>query len=332
MKTGRTDRPRILIVSTGGTIASRYDPQTDSLLSVSTGKELLSSLGALAPAVDVVLDEFCNLGSNRIDLDTSFRLAHHIDERLRDRTVDGCVVTHGTDTLEESAFLAQLTISSRKPVVFTGAQRSADEPDADGPRNLADAISVAASPEARDLGTLVVFAGKVLSSIDATKIHTSKLEAYDAPGYGPLGVVDHGAVFITRKPLGYPMIAAHSIETRVDLITLAMGADGRLIEAAINSGTHGFILETFGRGNATPAVVDAIARATERGIVTIITARCPDGRVLPVYGDGGGSDLEKAGAIFAGRLNGPKARILLCLSLPTIPVEELGRLFEQFGR
>lgn len=127
MKTGRTDRPRILIVSTGGTIASRYDPQTDSLLSVSTGKELLSSLGALAPAVDVVLDEFCNLGSNRIDLDTSFRLAHHIDERLRDRTVDGCVVTHGTDTLEESAFLAQLTISSRKPVVFTGAQRSADE-------------------------------------------------------------------------------------------------------------------------------------------------------------------------------------------------------------
>lgn len=321
-----------MVFSTGGTIASRYDPVGKALLSVATGQELLSTLGTLALPVDVVLEEFSNLGSNRIDLNTSFRLAHRVDELIRDDSITGCVVTHGTDTLEESAFLASLVISAGKPVVFTGAQRSADQPDADGPRNLADAVRVAAAPDAADLGTAIVFDGKILSPIDATKIHTSRLAAYEATGFGPLGEVDCGAVLITRRLTGYPKIDGRQIETRVDLITLAMGADARLIDAAGASGARGIVIEAFGRGNGTPEVVAAVSRAADKGIVTIVTSRCAQGRVLPLYSDGGGADLEKAGAVFAGRLQGPKARVLLCLALANVHPEEYPRLFARFGR
>jgi len=327
-----TGAKKVVVVTTGGTIASRYDVAENALISVATGAELLATLGPLAPAVDVVLEEFSNVGSNRIGLGTSFRLVLRIDELLKDAAISGCVVTHGTDTLEESAFLASLVLSSARPVVFTGAQRGADQPDADGPRNLADAISVAASADAANLGVLVVFAGKILSAIDATKVHSSDVAAYDSPGTGPVGAVDHGSVLITRSLLGYPTIAADRIETRVDLITLAMGADDRLFQAAVGSGARGIVLECFGRGNATPEVVAAVARATQKGVVTIVTSRCPQGRVLPLYGDGGGRDLETAGAIFAGRLQGPKARILLCLALANMPGHQIAPLFSRFGR
>lgn len=321
---------KVLVVTTGGTIASRYDPVAKALRSVASGEELLALLGSLAPPVELVLEEFGNLGSNRIDLDTSFRLARRIGERLADGGICGCVVTHGTDTLEESAFLAHLVISSPKPVVFTGAQRGMDAPDADGPRNLSDAIRVAASADARDLGVLVVFAGKVLSAIDAAKVHTSDVAAY-AGDFGPLGEVDHGAVLIARRLAAYPSIDVQGIDGRVDLITLAMGADARLFDAAVASGARGIVLEAFGRGNATPDIVAAVGRATAAGVLTVVTSRCGSGRVLPIYDDGGGRDLEEAGAIFAGRLKGPKARILLSL-VTHLPRPQIAALFASFGR
>jgi L-asparaginase len=331
MNTNGSRRPKILVVSTGGTIASRYDPRARAMTSVGTGEELVATLGSLAPPVDLVLEEFCNLGSNRIDLETSLRLARRIAELIRDDTVCGCVVTHGTDTLEESAFLASLVIASSKPVVFTGAQRGMDERDADGPRNLADAIRVAASPDARNMGVLVVFGGQVLSAIDATKVHTSDVAAYASSDFGPLGVVDNGAVLLSRRRTNYPVVKADQIDTRVDLITLAMGADSRLFDAAVTSGARGIVLEAFGRGNATPQVVAAVKRAATAGIITVVTSRCPQGRVLPVYGDGGGRDLEDAGAIFAGRLRGPKARILLALVHASLTRRETVQLFAAFG-
>jgi L-asparaginase len=332
MNTNGSRHPKVLVVSTGGTIASRYDPVARALTSVGTGEDLLATLGGLAPPVDLVLEEFCNLGSNRIDLDTSLRLARRIADLIGDDAVCGCVVTHGTDTLEESAFLASLVISSPKPVVFTGAQRGMDERDADGPRNLADAICVAASPDARNMGVLVVFGGKILSAVDATKIHTSDVAAYASYDFGPLGVVDNGAVLLSRRLASYPTVDTRQMDTRIDLITLAMGADSRLFDAALASGARGIVLEAFGRGNATPQVVAGVQRATAKGVVTVVTSRCPQGRVLPIYGDGGGRDLEDAGAIFAGRLRGPKARILLCLVQANLTRREIVELFAVFGR
>ena len=332
MRAGRADRKKILFVSTGGTIASRYDPVAKALISVASGDELLAALGPLAPDVDVVHEAFSNVGSNRIGLEMELRLARRVEELLKDETIDGCVVTHGTDTLEEGVFLASLAMTSQKPIIFTGAQRGADQPDADGPRNLADAITVAASNDAVALGPLVVFSGKILSALDATKIHSLDMEAFGARSFGPLGEVDRGKVLITRRPWGYPTIKVDTVETRVDLITLALGADDRLFEAAVKSGARGIVLEGFGSGNATPEVVLAAARATKKGVVTVITSRCFDGRAVPLYGDGGGRDLQDAGAIFAGRLQGPKARILLCVALANVSTGEIASLFEKFGR
>lgn len=323
---------KVAVITTGGTIASRRHVTTGALVSVDTGAELLSSLGELAPPQEVVLEEFCKVGSNLIDLDLSFRLARRIEEFLREDCILGCVVTHGTDTLEESAFLANLVVSSSKPVVFTGSQHAADQSNADGPRNLADAIRVAATPDADGLGVVVVFDGKILSAVDATKVHTSRAMGFDSSGLGPLGEIDLDSVLITRRLSSYPRVDVARIESRVDLLTLTMGADDRLFEAAVSLGARGIVLEAFGRGNGTREVVAAVSRATKKGIVTIVASRCLHGRVLPHYSDGGGRDLEAAGAIFAGRLRGPKARILLCVALANAPEGGIAALFTQFGR
>ena len=327
----RSER-RVLVVTTGGTIASRVDPADGSLVSVVAGQELVADFRARRSGSEIVIDEFCNVGSNLIDLETSFELARHIDARLTDETIGGCVVLHGTDTLEESAFLADLVIRSPKPVVFTGAQRSADAPDADGPRNLADAVRVASSPEARDLGTTVVFDGDILAASDAVKMHASRVAAFGSSSFGPLGAVDGEDVFIGRKPVERPSFRARRIERRVDLITMVMGLDDRLLNAAFASGADGIVLEAFGRGNVTPPVLEAVSRGADRGIPTVVTSRCMWGRALPVYAGAGGRDLEKAGAIFAGRLSGPKARILLSVMPAEMGVRELKALFEHYGR
>ncbi len=331
MDTNGSHSQKVVIVFTGGTIASRYDPTVRALTSIATGEDLLGALGSLAPPVDLLLAEFGNLGSNRIDLATSFRLARRIAELIGDDAVCGCVVTHGTDTLEESAFLTSLIVNSSKPVVFTGAQRGIDAPDSDGPRNLADAIRVAASPKARGMGVVVVFAGRILSAADATKIHTSRLAAYESNADGALGEVDGETVFTGRRPVAYPVIDAQRIDTRVDLIALSMGADARLFDAAVAGGARAIVLEAFGNGNATPEIVTAVKRATGAGILTAVTSRCPQGRVMPIYNDGGGRDLEDAGALFAGRLKGPKTRILLCLALPHLDRPNIVELLRSVG-
>lgn len=306
----------VVIVSTGGTIASRVDCGRDVVVSTATGSELLAQLGALAPAdVEVSAVEFCNLGSYRIDIETAHALAKRIEAVLANDAVAGVVVTHGTDTMEESAFLADLIVSSDKPVVFTGAQRHADEPDGDGPRNLADAIRVAAAPQARGLGALILFEQEFHAARDATKTHASRVGTFASAEHGKLGEVDDGRVIVQRRPAQRRHFRADCVETRVDLIKLVMGSDDRFVRCAIESGARGIVLEAFGRGNATPVVAAAVRDAVSQDIVVAVTSRCPKGRVMPIYGEGGGKDLEAAGAIFAGDLSGMKTRILLSVLL-----------------
>ena len=311
---------KVVVVSTGGTIASKHDRQADALVSSASGEELLASLGALAPDLPVSTESFCNIGSFAMDLETSFRLARRLDAILADPDVAGVVVTHGTDTMEEAVFLADLVVTSDKPVVFTGAQRHAAEPDADGPRNLADAIRVAASPSARSLGAVIVFEGEIHAARDVTKIHAYRVGTFASAEHGKLGEVDAGRVIVQRRPLLRPPLfrgagAIERIETRVDLIRLVMGNDDRFMRCALQSGACGIVLEAFGRGNVTPAVLAAITDAVQGGVVVVVTTRCPQGRVMPLYGGSGGKAAAAAGAIFAGDLSGLKARILLALLL-----------------
>jgi L-asparaginase len=310
---------KVVVLGTGGTIASRVDPKTGHAVAAATGAELVETMRsrghALPAGVELEVEQVCTVNSFRFDLELAFTIAKRAGALLADPTIAGVVVTQGTDTMEESSYLADLVVASDKPVVFTGAQRHADEPDSDGPRNLAQAIRTAATPEARGLGTVIVFEGEIHAARDATKLHASRSGAFWSGEHGKLGEIDGVTVVVQRRPALRRTFAVDRVEPRIDLIRLVMGADARFLRCALETGARGLVIEAFGRGNANPAVIEGIKEAVGQGVPVLITSRCPQGRVLPVYGDGGGQDVAAAGAIFAGDLQGPKARVLLSVLL-----------------
>jgi L-asparaginase len=300
-----------MVVSTGGTIASRPDGATGKLVPALSADDLLGMLAwPDAPALEV--DDFTQLPSWEMFDGRAFALAARVDEHLGRDGVEGVVVTHGTDTMEETVYLLDRTVASDKAVVVSGAQRAADAPDADGPRNLRDAIAVAAAADARGRGAMIVFAGEIHAAREVRKVHTSALAAFASPGYGPVGHVDGGRVTFRRRPERRPALRPNGSDApRVDLIRLHAGSDERFVRHAVATGARAVVLEATGRGNANARVVAAVREATRAGVPVVVCSRCVAGRVEPLYGRGGGRDLEDAGALFAGDLAGPKARILL---------------------
>jgi L-asparaginase len=322
----------IRLVTTGGTIASRYDAAAGNVIASVSGDDLRGTLHDPLEGIGLEVDEFCNLGSSAIDLDLAFGLARRIAQHVADPACDGVVVTHGTDTMEESAWLADLLVGGDTPVVFTGAQRSADTPDTDGPRNIGDAIRLAASSHARGLGAVICFEQEFHAARDVTKTHTSRTDTFHSYEHGKLGDIDGGHVSLQRRPVLRKTYAPERLESDVELIRMVMGSGERALRYAAESGAKAVVLEGFGLGNATPAVARAVADLEASGVPVIVTSRCPRGRVKPVYGNGGGADLERAGAIFAGDLAGPKARILACVLLGLgMDREAMRREFAELG-
>jgi len=309
-------RRTVAVLTTGGTIASRPD-RSGRVVAVASGEELLSAVPRLAETADVRVEEVFRIGSYLMRPDDMLEIARRIRALSAEPDVDGVVVAHGTDTMAESAYLVDLLHGGGEPVVFTGAQRSAAEPDADGPRNLLDAVRVAAAPAARGLGSVVAFGGRIDAARGATKVHTSALRAFGSPGRGPVGeVTDSGSVRVFHRPIRPAnLVGTDSLAPRVDLVRLYAGIDDVLLRAALEAGAEGIVLEAFGLGNANHEVLAEVERAVEAGVAVVVVSRCPEGAVEPVYGNGGGRDLERAGAIFGGSLSGQKARILLMVAL-----------------
>jgi L-asparaginase len=324
--------PNLILVTTGGTIASRRDTAHGYVTASIGGHELLGLLPAPLPGVAVEIDEFCNVGSFNLDLDIIFRLTQRISAHLARPDVAGVVVTHGTDTMEESAFLADLLVASDKPCVFTGAQRNADEPDSDGPRNLAQALQLAASG-LHGLGAMIMFEQEFHAARDATKTHTYRTGTFTSMEHGKLGEIDGERISLHRRPVLRTTIATERIEPAVDLIKLAIGADARFLRCALVSGARGIVIEGFGRGHVTRAVLDAVAEAVAAGVIVVVASRCPQGRTQPIYGGGGGGqDLLRAGALFAGDLTGIKARVLLAALLGSgASRETIAAAFDRLG-
>jgi L-asparaginase len=306
---------KIVVVSTGGTIGMRPDSATGKLVPAVTGEELVDMLGWRdGPPLD--LDDFARVPSFDVHGDLALALSDRVREHCRRDDVAGVVVTHGTDTMEESVYLVDRLLDSDKPVLLTGAQRAADEPDSDGPRNVRNAIRVGLTLEARGRGALVVFDGEVHAAREARKVHTSALRAFASPGYGPLGHVDGTRVLFRRRPeRSRPLPRPSAALPRVDLIRLYAGADDTLLRASREAGSRAIVLEGTGRGNANERVLPGVEAAVQAGVPVVVCSRCAAGRVEPVYGRGGGKDLAEAGAVFAGDLAGPKARVLLQLAL-----------------
>jgi L-asparaginase len=304
---------RVVVVSTGGTIAMRPDSATGKLVPAVSGDELVEML-AWPEAPPLELDDFARVPSFDMHGELALSLARRVLAHSAQRV--GVVVTHGTDTMEETVYMVdRLLPEDAGPVVLTGAQRGADERDADGPRNLRDAISVAASEQASHRGALIVFGGEIHAAREARKVHTSALRAFGSPGYGPVGHVDAGKVGFRRRPDRCPPMPVPDRLARIDLIRLYAGSDARFLRASVDSGAEAIVLEGTGRGNANEQVVEGVREAVAGGVAVVVCSRATAGRVEPVYGRGGGRDLADAGALFAGDLAGPKARVLLQLAL-----------------
>ena len=308
----------IVVISTGGTIASRYDAELGRVVAVTRGEDLVAALGEKAQLPPLEIDNFSTIASFDLSLDDATQLARHINSVCARDDVGGVVVTQGTDTLEETSFLAALLSRTDKPVVFTGAQLAADDPQSDGPRNLRNAIEAASSEACVGLGVLVCFNGEIHAARDVTKTHSSALETFQSPGIGPLGVVDRGRVIVRRRPAALRRFAVDRLDKRVDLIKIVLDMDDAFVQAAVAAGAQGIVIEGLGRGHLTPKLAAGVRRLAEGGFPIVITSRCPQGRVEPIYGSKhgtGGRDLQDAGVIFAGDLKGPKSRILLLVAL-----------------
>jgi len=300
----------IVVVTTGGTISMRPDPATGKLVPAASGEELVQML-RWPEAPPLELDDFARVPS----FDMHGALALSLARRVLDHRAP-VVVTHGTDTMEETVYLIdRLLPEDAAPVVLTGAQRGADEADTDGPRNLRDAILVAGSEQARGRGALIVFGGEIHSAREVRKTHTSAVRAFSSPAYGPIGSVDAGRVVVRRQPERQPPLPVPDELAPVDLIRLHAGSDARFLRTAVGSGARAIVLEGTGRGNANEQVVEGVREAVAASVAVVVCSRCLEGRVEPVYGRGGGRDLADAGALFAGDLAGPKVRVLLQVAL-----------------
>jgi len=309
------------ILFTGGTISMRVDPATGAAVPALGSREILAQVPGLAEVGAIEAEDVARLPGPHVTPGDMWALARRAAAWLERSDVDGLVITHGTDTLEETAYLLDLVLTSDKPVAIVGAMRTMSDASWDGPANLIAAARVAAAPASRGRGTVVVMNEQVLAAPEVVKMHTEAASAFAAPGFGPIGIVDSGRVVYRRERPARPSWQARDaepglrvarLETRVDLIQAATGMTDTFLRASVASGARALVIVAFGRGNVPPAIMPAIRDAVEAGVLVAVTSRCASGRVSPRYGyEGGGLDLERAGALLAGDLTGPKARLLL---------------------
>ncbi|MGC0364580.1 L-asparaginase [Rhodococcus sp. 27YEA15] len=304
----------VVVVTTGGTIASTANSRGVKVASVS-GADLLA--GTRVPdTVALRLVDIASVNSFAMDFGDMDRIHDAIRAALDEPDTCGVVVTHGTDTLEETAMLVDVFHCDPRPVVFTGAQRSADDPDTDGPRNFHDAVLVAASDAARDHGVLISFDGTVHAARGTRKVHTNAPAAFSDPDHGPVGTVDGEVAFRSRRRRRPRRRPAAIGGIRVDTIAFYPGADRIAMDACVAAGAHGLVLEGTGYGNANADIVAAVDEHTASGIPVVLSSRVHAGAVRAVYGGGGGGvDLVDAGAILAGHLRPGQARVLLAASI-----------------
>lgn len=306
---------KVLIVTTGGTIAMKADP-AHGLIPAVSGEDLVASVPGLGEAASIEVREFSNIPSPHMTPKRMFELGRMVEAQLEREDVSGAVITHGTDTLEETAYLLDLVHIGNKPICLTGAMRSAAEISPDGPVNLLCAVRVAASPEAWGKGVLVVMNEEIHAAREVMKSHSANTETFVSPFWGPLGYVDPDRIVFRRDTLGRQTLRPAELVEDVHLIKLASGSDALLIDYLAERNVRGIVLEGFGRGNVPPAVLPGIRRAVAKGIPVVITTRTIAGRVLDVYGyEGGAKTVLEAGAILGGETSGPKARLKLMLAL-----------------
>lgn len=301
---------------TGGTISMQRDPLAGGNVPSHGGEALVG----FAPGLDAVspyrIENWAKVPAAHLGPERLWALRQRVREIIESGEVRGIVITHGTDTIEETAYLLARTLAPDVPIAITGAMRTSSDEGWDGPRNLVDAASVAASPESRGRGAMVVFHGQILSGETAVKTHATGLAAFSAPHAEPIGRVEAGrVVYHAPPPPDKPALETRGLGARVALVSLVIGDDGSLLDLA-RPGFDGVVVEAFGSGNMPPAAVPAVRRWLDEGKPVVLASRCALGEVTPLYAfEGGGARTVAMGAIPAGPRTPSQARMELALAL-----------------
>ncbi len=294
----------------------RIDDKTGGAVPHFNGEELIKMIPQAEGLANLSVYEFGMFPGPHMTPDMMFGLSKIVQSYALKEEIDGIIITHGTDTLEETAYLLDLTVDTQKPIVVIGAMKTSSEPDWDGPRNLVDAINICSNPNSIGMGVLVCLNGEINAASEVTKTHTEDVETFRSLDFGTLGFIDKGRVVYNRLPRKLEKIKTEKINCNVDLIKVYAGMDDKFFKFSADSGVEGIVVEAMGVGNVPPPAFTGIKYAADKGIPVVLVSRCPAGETLDIYGyPGAGKWLKEIGVIFADYLNGQKARIKLMLSL-----------------
>ena len=305
--------PHVHVITTGGTIAGKPQP-TGEVAPGLSAQELLQRIPGAGSVARVTVENFLNVASAFIGFQEMLALAHRVRQAVAEPDLAGIVITHGTGTLEQTAYFLDVTLNEDRPIVVTGAMRNPTLPSDDGPINLLNAIQVAASPRSASLGVLVVLNSTIHAARDVTKAASGRLDAFQSSEFGPLGAIDEEHVFYARRPFRrLPAVMPTAVTARVERVPSGADPSDLFLKAAVDQRVEGVVIEA---SRLSPRQLDLVGTALERGIVVVLANPYPTGR-LPrntYRHEGGESDLLRRGVIFAGT-PGHKARIKLTVLL-----------------
>lgn len=323
-------KKNVLIIFTGGTFSMKIDESTGGAVPYFSGNDLIDMIPEVFELANIEIYDFGKYPGPHMTPQLMLKLSQTIDNLVAQKHYDGIVVTHGTDTLEETAYFLDLTVRTNIPIVLTGSMKNSSEPNWDGPRNLIDSIYTALSPNSKDMGVLVCLNGEINAASEVTKTHTEDIETFHSLDFGSLGFVEKGRVIYNRLPKKLEKIFVDKIDTEVTLIKVYAGMDETLFKFVADAGAHGLVVEAMGVGNVPPRAFNGIKYVVEKNIPVVLVSRCPAGETLDIYSyEGAGKWLHQIGVMFAEYLNGQKARIKLIIALgKTNDPKELKQIFE----
>jgi L-asparaginase len=308
---------RIQLIACGGTISTVAGK--DGLpVPEHNGEDLIKSIPGLGEETHIEVENFSKVLSSQLTVEQLYGLGkriHNIFAAKKD--IDGIVVTHGTGAMEESSWMTDLLVDDERPVVFTGAMRSASDPYTDGPFNMYNAIRVAGSRYSRNRGTMVVMNGVIHPARDVMKTHTTGADTFKSGEFGPLGYVYPDRIHFAREHLFRTSIYTDNPQFNVDVVKFVVGMDDRFLQASVDAGAKAIVIEGSGLANLNDQVMKGVDYALSRGVHVVVCSRSSDGRVYPAYGTKTGAQaLLERGCLLAS-MPGPKTRILMMLLLGT---------------
>lgn len=307
---------KVVLLTTGGTIASRPNKESGKLASGAITGEELASMCNLPEQIEVIVESVFQKASIHITFDDLVVLKDKIEMYFNDPDVSGVVVTHGTDTMEETAYFLDLTIKDDRPVIVTGSQRSPEDLGSDVYINLRHAIFSAYSDDLRGVGTVVIFNERIFAARYVKKEHASNIQGFNSFGFGYLGIIDNDEVHVFQKPVKREYFNVKSPIPQVEIIKCYIGADGKFIKAARDSSVQGIVLEGVGRGQVAPEMMIEVEKAIADGIKIVITTSAEEGAVYTTYDyKGSAYDLYNKGVILGSDNDSKKARIKLAVAL-----------------